>query len=186
MIYFESDQHFAHRNILSYCERPFSCVEEMEEGLIANHNSVVSKDDITYHVGDFSFDVKRIKDILEAMNGKHILIPGNHDWCHPDNNRYRDYRSKQYLDYGFKEVMLSARVDEFVLCHFPDIIEPEHTTKKDRFAAYRPNAKADQLVIVGHVHKLFKTKNNYINVGVDVREYKPVSIEEIREELKVF
>ena len=51
-IFFTSDEHYGHANILQFCNRPFKSVEEMTEGLIANHNAVVGVNDVTYHCGD--------------------------------------------------------------------------------------------------------------------------------------
>ena len=53
-IWFTADSHISHRNIIKYCKRPFSDVEEMNETLISNWNKVVGKDDFVFHLGDFS------------------------------------------------------------------------------------------------------------------------------------
>ena len=54
-IWFTSDTHFGHKNILKFCKRPWDTVEEMVEGLIQNWNRVVGKDDLIFHLGDFAF-----------------------------------------------------------------------------------------------------------------------------------
>jgi len=80
-IWFTSDQHYGHKNIIRYCHRPFSSVEEMDEKMIDNHNALVGEKDYIYMLGDFSF--KGGKDIksryFDRLNGKKILIKGNHD-----------------------------------------------------------------------------------------------------------
>lgn len=54
MIYFTSDHHFWHENIISYCKRPFASVEEMNEKMVQYWNDVVKDKDEVYYLGDFS------------------------------------------------------------------------------------------------------------------------------------
>ena len=72
-----SDTHFGHANIIKYCNRPFKSVKEMDNILIKNWNSVVSDEDIVFHLGDFSFERK--DSYKYRLNGDIILIKGNHD-----------------------------------------------------------------------------------------------------------
>lgn len=78
--YLSSDWHLYHKNIIRYCNRPFSSVEEMNEALIENHNSVVRPNDTFFHLGDFAFaGSDEIRKALKRMNGKKIFLKGNHD-----------------------------------------------------------------------------------------------------------
>ena len=54
-IFFTSDTHFWHVNIIKYCNRPFETIEEMNETIIEKWNSKISKDDIVFNLGDFAF-----------------------------------------------------------------------------------------------------------------------------------
>lgn len=79
-VYFTSDTHFYHSNIIGFCKRPFKNVEDMNETLIENWNRVVSQDDIVFHLGDFCMGGSHEwTKILNRLNGKIYLILGNHD-----------------------------------------------------------------------------------------------------------
>jgi calcineurin-like phosphoesterase family protein len=78
-IYFTSDTHFGHRNIIKYCDRPFSSVEEMDETLIQNWNSVVGPRDTIYHLGDFAMGREDPKVYFNRLNGNKFLLAGSHD-----------------------------------------------------------------------------------------------------------
>ena len=77
---FSSDMHFGHKNIIKYSNRPFANLEEMEEALIANHNSKVKPGDRWFHLGDFAFaGTGTIQRVLSRMNGEKYFLMGNHD-----------------------------------------------------------------------------------------------------------
>ena len=83
MIWLTSDLHFNHKNILKYEPetRPFETVEEMNETLFNNWNSVVGNEDTVYVLGDFFMGkTDKISEIINRLNGKEIvLVSGNHD-----------------------------------------------------------------------------------------------------------
>ena len=105
-IWFTSDHHFGHKNILEYEKeaRPFSCLEEMHEILIERWNSVVKPNDIVWHLGDFAFGVNNIR-IAERLQGHKKLILGNHD-IYPISE-YARYFEKIYGVFHYKECVLS-------------------------------------------------------------------------------
>ena len=76
-IFFIADTHFNHNKIIEYENRPFKNVEEMNEKLIENWNSVVGRIDKVFVLGDFGF--YNSKEILDRLKGFKILIMGNHD-----------------------------------------------------------------------------------------------------------
>ena len=80
-IYVSSDLHFFHANVIKFCPdtRPWSTVEEMNEGLISHWNEVVCEDDIVLHLGDFSFgNADQTRAILDRLNGNIVHLYGNH------------------------------------------------------------------------------------------------------------
>lgn len=80
-VFFTADTHFGHANIIPYCHRPFSSVEEMDETLIRNWNAVIPPDATVFHLGDFALDSKeRWGELFRGLNGKEkYLVLGNHD-----------------------------------------------------------------------------------------------------------
>lgn len=81
-IWFTSDTHFGHANIIRYCNRPFSSVEQMDDELIRRWNTVVGPEDTVYHLGDFAFGRGAEGSARKAaakLHGKIHLVLGNHD-----------------------------------------------------------------------------------------------------------
>lgn len=79
-IYFTSDHHFGHENIIKFTNRPFGSLEDMDQELIKRWNSKINKNDKVYHLGDFGLcKADRMKTILDQLNGKIFLIKGNHE-----------------------------------------------------------------------------------------------------------
>lgn len=79
-MFLTSDTHFFHNQVISYCSRPWPNWQEMNEGLIANWNSVVGKNDRIFVMGDFHLGRNaQVKDIVSRLNGRKILFRGNHD-----------------------------------------------------------------------------------------------------------
>lgn len=180
MIYLTSDCHFGHKRILEYEKdsRPFETIEEHDEALIRNWNSVVGKDDTIYVVGDFIMgSADNVYRILPQLNGYITLIRGNHD----TNNKVELYK-----EYGIRvkncEVLRHNGV-WFVMAHYPiDEIEdaPAELEAPLAFLQYQviPGLKA---YCYGHIHS--KAPVGYIggafHVGVDTNNLTPVSIETI-------
>lgn len=94
-IFIISDTHFGHEAIIRYCNRPFTSVEEMDQTMIKRWNETVSNNDIVIHLGDFALCGKdKTREIIQKLNGKKILIMGNHD----------NYSEQFYRDAGFHTV----------------------------------------------------------------------------------
>jgi calcineurin-like phosphoesterase family protein len=151
-----SDLHFDHANIIKYCNRPFKNINDMTEQLISNWNSVVSSKDLVYNLGDISLRGPKYKEwyqeTLPRLNGRHILILGNHDYLKPF----------QYLECGIESVHTSLIVGNIVLAHDPAI------------ATAIPK---DMMLFCGHVHDTFTkliSPKRVLNVGCDVWDYKPI------------
>ena len=178
MIYFISDLHLGHSNIIKLCNRPFNSVEEMDETLIYNWNKKVKKNDTVYIVGDFVWRASAVEKYLTRLSGKKILILGNHDkWA--DKGIYDAYFEKITK---YEEVSLNEH--QITLCHYP-MIEWKNSRKQwtSRLG----------YLIYGHIHNnirpeyrlLFETPNA-LNAGADINGFVPVSFDELVENNAVF
>ena len=170
-----SDQHFGHTNIIRYSGRPFRDLDEMHSELIRRHNSVVCTDDTVYHLGDFSLDERMVPRFLPLLAGRHILVTGNHDACHPRRKGWRKHAAG-YLNHGFAEVhavgwMALPGHPGVMLAHMPS------TDAADaRYPEWRPKGGYETL-LHGHVHERWQRNGKMINVGVDVWDYTPVRLD---------
>jgi calcineurin-like phosphoesterase family protein len=173
-IFFTSDQHFFHKAIIGYSNRPFKDVEEMNYEIVKRYNEVVGIDDVVYHLGDFSLNDKFVQPILSRLNGIKHLVSGNHDSCFSKHSKHKKSILK-YIEYGFASVQermeLSIGDRKFLLCHLPFLKEGD---KDQRYPDYRPKNDG-QWLLHGHIHEKWLFRNRMINVGVDRWNYYPVS-----------
>ena len=114
-----ADIHFFHKKIFEFCKesRPYSSVDEMHEGIVDNWNTDVAEDDLTYILGDITFGkISLTVDLLRRLNGRKILIGGNHDNHSRSKAAFRDCFESihDYLEIKHDGVKL-------VLCHYPII-----------------------------------------------------------------
>ena len=196
--FFTSDLHLGHQNIITYTNRPFSSVEEMNEGLINNWNGVVSNDDDVYILGDLCMGkINETLPLVELLKGNKKLIPGNHDRCwFGGKPKGREEWVKKYKDVGLE--ILGNGVDEgcgvvdlshlfpgekVEGCHFPFYGDSQNG---DRYSAYRPVDKG-QFLLHGHTHSnetFFEEDGDniltkMIHVGVDSSDLRPLNISNI-------
>lgn len=172
MIYFISDTHFCHSNIIHLSRRPFMDVNEMNRTLIRNWNSYVSARDEIYILGDFMHkgSAEEANAILKKLNGIKYLVRGNHDKF-VDDEAFERSAFAWIKDYH----VLHYNKRKFVLFHYP-ILEWD-------------GYFGDAVHLYGHVHNSVKEPsqaarlavlgNRAYNVGVDVNDYFPVSIDSI-------
>lgn len=164
-VWFSSDWHFNHENILKFTSdytgehlRPeFSSVEEMDEAMIDRHNTVVRPFDKFYCLGDVGFGKERLATILPRLNGKKRLILGNHD----------QYEMTFYERY-FQKIMVSWRpLRSLIFSHFP-----LHIGEDDKKLLAN---------VHGHVHKNTLNDKRYLNLSVETINYTPIHYDQIIE-----
>ena len=180
-IFFTSDTHFGHTNILKYCDRPFSSTEEMDEEIIKRWNSVVKPDNTVFHLGDFAFGtIAQWETYRNCLNGHIHLILGNHDMHNFSNSRQR-------LEEMFETVQFQALIEvgnsKIYLNHYPFLT----------FAGiYRKNPTWQ---LFGHVHFKKDSKGadasrlNYClqtqyDVGVDLNNFTPINYFDVKKKIE--
>ena len=153
--YFTADEHFGHENIIKYCNRPFTSVEEMDNELIKRANSVVGKDDIVIHGGDFTLKGKKDADnYIRRLNGNHIFIKGSHDYW------------EEKLPYMLEKKINGTYI---VVCHYAMRVWP--------------HSHYGSLLLYGHSHGRLEPEKNQWDIGVDNNNYFPISLEDIFKKL---
>lgn len=160
-----SDQHFFHKNIIEFSERPYDTVEQMNEHLIANHNDYVGENDISIWVGDVGFKGNTIiNEMLDRCNGYKILIIGNHD-----------FNGKKLRNLAFDETHLIYTLDypdvSLVLTHYPMY-----------------NVPSPWVNVHGHLHAFPNPDSGHalhINVNCEVQGYKPRLLDDVVEQAKM-
>lgn len=168
-VWFSSDNHWGHANIIVYSKRPFSSVEEMDEMLIQYHNQVVKPGDTTYFLGDFCFgDEKKIKSILNRLNGNKHLILGNHD----KNIRKspKNYSGGRFFAsiQDYKEISVEGQ--KIILFHYGcRVWNKSHNSS---------------WLLYGHSHGSLPPFGKSVDVGVDAKfihdEYRPTEFSELK------
>ncbi len=160
-IFFVSDMHFGHKNIIEFCKRPYDSVEHMDAELVWRWNDVVGSADTVYHLGDWAFhNYERIGE----LNGKIFSVPGNHD-------HERAKKLLPFLANGFTEEVHYLKVSpdrRFVLCHYP-------------FESWRREYKYH---LHGHAHGTSGVHPNRLDVGIDAtKHYAPMHIDDVMQNL---
>ena len=156
-----SDYHFSHFNIISYCNRPFKTIEEMNETIIERHNERVKPEDTVFFLGDFIFKGGKYRVFENRLNGKFVFLRGNHD----NNNSLKTIITKMYVYYGCKNICMT---------HRPEYADP-----------------TVPLNLCGHVHGRYKVKrlsqdSLIVNLSVDVWDYYPVTFDQINARVAEF
>ena len=169
MIYFISDCHLWHLNIIKYESetRPFNNIEEMNETIINNWNKVVKPTDEVYVLGDFIMGVAdNIEPTLAKLNGKITLVRGNHD----TKTKLAEYAR---LGIEVKDIVYIPYKGRFFIgCHFP--------MTNEEFIRMVVEDNSEIYILHGHTHQhSSQILPNVYHVGVDSNNLMPVSIEDI-------
>ncbi|GHP12656.1 metallophosphatase [Lentilactobacillus fungorum] len=168
MQYFTADTHFFHERLLGVSEfapRPFLTVEDMNETIIRNWNKRVNQNDVVYHLGDIAIlhtrpeknALEQIFEVLRQLNGRLILIKGNHDsralfkYLAQHNYQVNNHPKFEFHDVG---VLIKMNHRQYYLTHYPMML-----------------GIVKQIInLHGHIHHYAVPVKENINVGVDTPE----------------
>lgn len=187
MIWFTSDNHFYHKNIIRLSNRPFADLTEMHEAFIEDWNKKVKPTELVYVIGDFSFSsTGPTKKIMDRLLGKKILIKGNHDM--PAHKMlaagFDEVHENIFIELGGHKVFLSHYPYHPMIAYgkYPNetvIGYPVGYKIDSRYLHKRIVDDGQSWLVHGHVHGAWKQNGRQINVGVDVWDYKLVSHEKL-------
>lgn len=180
-VFFTSDLHFGHENVLAFDNRPFSSVEKMNEELIARWNAKVRPGDIVYVLGDMIWKTEHCTaaELIKKLNGTKILIKGNHDRflhnadakkCFAAIKDYEDIHVK-LIDGTDRRVIMSHYFIPFYNGHLYNAIHlhgHSHVTDEAFFEER----------MIKDFHKDGIRHESY-NVGCMYWDYEPVTLDEI-------
>ena len=174
MNYYISDTHFGHDNIIKHSKRPFCDAAEMDREIIKRWNNAVTNKDDIYFLGDFCFKSGNSpKEYFDRLNGKFHIILGNHDKPIKNFKHNKIVEKSMYLD-------INDNGRRVILFHYP--ITEWNGYFRDSYHLY------------GHIHnnteneayKIMRNIPNAYNVGADILDFAPRTLDEVIEYNKLF
>lgn len=173
-IFIVSDTHFGHVGVTQFLRkdgvtklRPWSTIEEMDEALVENWNSVVRPCDKVYHLGDVVIN-RRALSTLYRLNGDKVLIKGNHDI----------FKLTDYTEH-FRDIRAYHIMDKLIFSHIP--VHPE---SQGRFRGNVHGHLHDKRVMLTNKYNQEVIDQFYFNASVESINYTPIAFEEIRKYFK--
>jgi calcineurin-like phosphoesterase family protein len=178
-IFFISDLHIGHKNVIKFDGRPFADVDEMHLEMIKRWNSVVGDEDIVYYLGDLAFcRDETTKWFIHSIKGKINFILGNHDKMKDIVKFDRWENIHEYgteigvLDKDSLESRGSGGYQKIIMAHYPIL-----SWNKSHYGSW---------MLHGHCHgSLMKSNQDYykrkvMDVGCNCIDYTPISYEKVK------
>lgn len=170
MIYYISDLHFGHRNVIEMDGRPFETIEEMDETLIRLWNERATDEDDVYIVGDFAYrNGYTATWYLRQLRGRKHLVIGNHDRL-----TIQDPKAMEYFASVEKMNRVIDNDRKVSLCHFP--------------VAEWNGKRHGGFHVHGHLHnrrdEVYEFMSRFdkaLNAGCMLNGYRPVTLDELME-----
>ena len=167
-IFFISDTHFGHSRIIDYSSRPFKDVEDMNEQMVQNWNSLVKPNDTVYHNGDVAFmKLTDFKNLLCRTNGTWHIVLGNHDKMITQNRVELLKHGKIATIQHYNELKVAG--EHIILFHYGMRVWNQ--------------SHRSSIMLYGHSHGNLPPFGKSVDIGVDCKEitpeYRPIHLDEI-------
>lgn len=158
-IFFTSDTHFGHGGALGLYRRPFPSTVAMNEAIVERWNETVGPTDEVWHLGDFAIRQRGpvVEELLARLHGRKHLLTGNNDPA--TTIEASGWQSVQ----PYAEISIDGSA--LVLCHYP-------------FRSWHGMDKG-WVNLHGHSHGRMKPQPRQFDVGVDVWDFRPVTLQTI-------
>jgi calcineurin-like phosphoesterase family protein len=176
-VFFTSDCHFFHGNILKYDNRPFRNVDEMNQVIVDNWNDKVSKDSDVFYLGDLSWNGSdaKTKELVDELNGNIHYIMGNHD-------KFRDIKAlnrfetiNDYVELSIIDKDANRGRQDIMMFHYAIM-----SWDKAHHGAWHLHGHEH-----GHLMKQaaydWYYKHKVIDMGCNMHDYTPLSYAEVKE-----
>ena len=177
-IWLIADLHLSHKGIVQWLredgskERPWDTIEEMNEALIENYNSVVRPKDKVYILGDVVINRSALP-LIARLQGRKILVKGNHDTMRLD----------EYAQY-FEDIRGNAVIDNHILTHIP--IHPCSVGRWD--ANIHGHLHHNKVMMTKPGYQWFQVKDipdpRYFCVSAEQANYTPIAFEVAKKRIK--
>jgi len=170
MIYFSSDFHCGHKNIIRIDGRPFEDLRDMEDKLIARWNTRVKPNDTVYHLGDFAWTFNTALRVIPKLNGHLVFIKGNHDksWWKPERVA-KEIPQANLCNDSIHILHNAEDCPSIVLCHYP--------------MRSWPGSARGSWHLYGHTHRKLSDYGKSMCVCLNVWDYNLVSLDTVREHM---
>lgn len=180
-IFFTSDLHFGHENVIRFDDRPFTTVDEMDEELIRRWNAKVGEEDTVYVLGDMIWKTRNndAPAIIRSLNGQIILIKGNHDRFLHNNQAIKALAAvKAYDDITVK--LEDGAIRRCILSHYFIPMYDGHHYKAIHLHGH--SHKSEEAAVEDDIAEMLNGMGVYhesYNVGCMYWNYEPATLDEI-------
>jgi calcineurin-like phosphoesterase family protein len=170
--FFTSDTHFDDAFAIEYFSRPFQSVDEINAVMVERWNKVVTDEDTVYHLGDFTpQDMSHFTKWANQLNGNLRILPGNMDqlWLKDFVASEKVQVMAPLVALEFSEIGKAGQPQVIVLCHYSMQVW------------YLSNHGSWHLF--GHTHGKLKGIGKSFDVGVDCKDFGPLSLDQVAEKM---